>query len=268
MVVKNLHKQEDWEKYYNASIPLQVKLRAGLFTSYDIFLCDSLFDKYLPKYHGSAKKQPILCEIGSGDGKLLKKVAKIIGYIPEGIEYSKEAAKIAEKNGVKTIVGNAFDPKLIKKYKNHFDAIFSYGFVEHIIPPEKAEKLHLDLIKPGGYFVVQIPRFKGFNYLRMKFFRPDLIENHNLDIMNDNILEKLCKVKGVKKIYCGNYGTFKLRIPMDKKGFKYHLLKTICYLDYVINPMLRILFSNRGFESYTFSPSAMFIGQKVGGKSR
>ena len=192
----------------------------------------------------------------------------MIGYKPEGIEYSKEAAKIAEKNGVKTIIGDAFDPKLVKRYKNHFDAIFSYGFIEHIIPPEKAIKLHLNLLKPGGYFVIQIPRFKGFNYLRMKFFRPDLIRNHNLDIMNEDILEKLCKVKGVKKIYCGNYGTFKLRIPMDKKGFKYYLLKLICYLDYAVNPILRILFSDKGFESYTFSPSVMFIGQKLGGKSR
>lgn len=268
MAIKNLHKKEDWETYYSNNIPLQVKLKAGLFTSYDIFLCDSLLNKYLPKYRGLSKKQPTLCEIGSGDGKLLKKVAKMINYKPKGIEYSAEAAKIAKKNGVETIVGDVFDPKLIKKYKNYFDAIFSYGFIEHIMPPEKAIKLHLDLIKPGGYFVIQIPRFKGFNYLRIKFFRPGLIKNHNLDIMNEDILEKLCKINGVKKIYCGNYGTFKLRIPMDKKGFKYHLLKTVVYLDYIINPMLKILFSDRGFESHTFSPSVMFIGQKVNKKSR
>lgn len=268
MNIKNLHKQQDWDSYYQNHAPLQVKLRSGIFTSYDIFICDTILNKFLPKYHGPIKKQPILCEIGSGDGKLLKKVAKMINYKPEGIEYSREAARIAEKNGVKTIIGDAFDPKLVNKYKDYFDAVFSYGFIEHILPPEKAVKLHLDLIKPGGYFVIQIPRFRGFNYLRIKIFRPDLIKNHNLNIMNEDIIEKLCKINGVKKIYCGNYGTFKLRLPMDRRGFKYYLLKTICYLDYVINPILRLLFSDKGFESYFFSPSTMFIGQKIGKISR
>ena len=262
MEVKNLHKQQDWENYYSGNIPLQVKLKAGIFTSYDIFLCDSLIVRYLPKYHGSAKNQPVICELGSGNGKLLKKVAKMIGYKPIGIEYSKEAAKIAEKNGVETIVEDIFDPKLIKKYKNHFDAIFSYGFVEHIIPPDKAIKIHLDLLKPGGYFIIQIPRFKGFNLLRLMFFRPDLIKNHNLEIMNANILEKLCTLPNARKIYCGNYGTFKLRLPMNNKSYKYYLLKTICNLDYLLNPLFRLLFGDKGFETNFFSPSVMFIGQK------
>lgn len=262
MGVKNLHKQQDWENYYNDNIPLQVKINAGIFTSYDIFLCDSLINKFLPKYTGSKKTQPIICEIGSGDGKLLKKMAKIIGYKPYGIEYSREAAKISKKNGVDVFVGNAFDKKVLNKFKNHFDVIFSYGFVEHIIPPEKAIRLHLDLIKPGSYFVVQIPRFKGFNLLRLKFFRPDLLRNHNLDIMNEDVLKKLCKLPNVKKIYCGNYGTFKLRLPMNNKNYKYYLLKAICSLDYILNPLFRLLFKDKGFETNFFSPSVMFIGQK------
>lgn len=262
MDVKNLHRQQDWENYYIHHAPLQMKLESGLFTSYDIFLCDYLITRFLPKYKGPLKKRPVICEIGSGDGILIKKIARMIGYKPYGIEYSKEAAKMSKKNGVDTYVADAFGKRVLSKFKNRFDAVFSYGFIEHIIPPGKAVKLHLDLIKPGGYFIIQIPRFKGFNYLRMKFFRPDLIENHNLNIMNEDILEKLCKVQKVKKIYCGNYGTFKLRIPMEDKGFKYYLLKVICTLDYILNPAFRLIFGNRGFETKIFSPSVMFIGQK------
>jgi len=263
MNVKNLHKKQDWDNYYIRNFPLEVKNKAGIFTSYDIFICDSLINRYIPKYQGPKKSQLTLCELGSGDGKLLKKFSKMIRYRPLGIEYSKEAAKLAEKNGIETIVGDVFDKKIISKYKNYFDAIFSYGFVEHIIPPDKAIKLHLDLIKPGGYFIIQIPRFKGFNLLRMRFFRPDLEKNHNLKIMNEDKLEKLCNIKGVRKIFCGNYGTLKLRIPMYDKSYKYYLLKAICTLDYIINPTLRLLFGDRGFETSFFSPSVMFIGQKT-----
>lgn len=263
MDIKNLHELQDWENYYSDNIPLQTKINAGVFTSYDIYLCDSLINKYIPKYRGSKKTQPTICEIGSGDGKLVKKFAGIIGYKPYGIEYSKEAAKISKKNGIDVFAGDAFDKKVVNKFRNHFDTIFSYGFVEHIIPPEKAIKLHLDLIKTGGYFIVQIPRLKGFNLLRFKFFRPDLLKNHNLNIMNADVLKKLCSLPNVKKIYCGNYGTFKLRLPMDRKNFKYHLLKCICNLDYILNPMFRLLFGNKGFETSFFSPSVMFIGQKT-----
>lgn len=261
MKIKNLHDFKDWENYYTRNIPLQIK-NAGVFTSYDIYLCDYLIANFIPKYKGKTGNKPIICEIGSGDGKLVKKIGKMMGYEPFGIEYSKEAAELSKRNGVKVLYGNAFKESNINKLRNKFDVVFSYGFIEHIIPPEKAIKIHIDMLKPGGYLIVQIPRFKGFNFLRLKIFRPDLIKNHNLDIMNEDVLEKLCSTKEIEKIYCKNYGTFKLRLPMENKNLKYYILKGICLLDYVLNPTFRILFGTRGFETYLFSPAVIFIGRK------
>ncbi|EKD86453.1 MAG: hypothetical protein ACD_37C00280G0002 [uncultured bacterium] len=262
MKIKNLHDQEDWEKYYKHHPPLEVKLSSGIFNSYDIFLCDYLIKKHIPENKDLLKNLPVICEIGGGDGLLVKKFAQMIGYKPYSIEYSKKAAAISARNGVEVYVADAFDKKVTSKFKNKFDAVFSYGFIEHIIPPEKAIRLHYDLVKPGGYVIIQIPRFKAFNYLRLLLFRPDLIKNHNLEIMNEDILGKLCKDPEIKKIFCGNYGTFKLRLPMEEKNLKYYTLKVICYFDYILNPLFRILFGSKGFESYLFSPSVLFIGQK------
>lgn len=262
MNIKNLHEKQDWENYYKDHAPLQVKLKSGIFTSYDIYLCDYLINRYLPRYNGTKEKQPVICEIGSGDGLLIKKIANMVNYKPYGIEYSTRAVKKARGNGVETYIGDAFDIKVRKKFKNKFDAIFSYGFVEHILPVEKAVNIHVDLVKPGGYVIIQIPRFRGFNFWRLKLFRPDLIENHNLEIMNGKTLERVCKNSKLKKIYCNNYGTFKLRLPMEKKDFKFYVLKGICTLDYILNPFFRLFFGNKGFETYLFSPSVMFIGKK------
>lgn len=260
--VKNIFEQEDWEEYYTRERLIHIKPKTGIFTSYDIFLCDYILQTYIPAYTGSIKKKPKICEIGSGDGKLLKKFADIFGYEPYGIEYSKEAARIAAKRGIEFIVKDAFDKEVLQEYKNYFDFVFSYGFIEHIYPPEKAVKLHLDLLKPGGYFFIQIPRFKGFNLLKAKIFRPELIPLHNLAIMEKDVLEKLCNLDNVEKLYCGNYGTLKLRLPMDKKNFRYYVLKTLCLLEYIINPALRLLFKDKGFETTTFSPAVLFIGRK------
>lgn len=259
MKVSNKYKQSVWEDYYSGERKIHIKPKIGLFSSYDIFLCDVLIQKYIPRF---SNKKARICEIGSGDGKLLKKFAKMLGCQPYGVEYSKEAAKEASKNGVKTIIKDAFDKQFLRKYKNHFDVVFSYGFAEHIIPPEKAVKIHYDILKPGGYIVIQIPRFRGFNLLKAKILRPDLIPLHNLDLMNEDALERACKNSKIEKLCCKNYGTFKFRFPMEKKNIRYYLLEAICYLEYIINPMLRILFGEKGLETYLFSPAVMFIGRK------
>ncbi len=218
-----------------------------------------MIQRYVPNFQ---KQNAKICEIGSGDGRLLKKFSVLLGCKPYGVEYSKEAAKEAASNGVKTIVKDAFDRDFLKKYKNYFDVVFSYGFIEHIIPPEKAVKIHFDILKPGGYVIIQIPRFKGFNFLKLKYLRPDFIPLHNLNIMNQDALEAVCKSPEIEKLYCKNYGTLKFRFPMDRKNIRYFLLKVLCLLEYVTNPLLRIIFGDKGFETYFFSPATMFIGRK------
>lgn len=262
MKVSNKYKKSIWEDYYSVERKIHIKPKAGLFTSYDVYLCDSLIQKYVPRFSDRGAK---ICEIGSGDGKLLKKFASMLGCKPFGVEYSREAAKEAAKNGVKTIVKDVFDKEFLKKYKNYFDVVFSYGFVEHILPPERAVKIHCQLLKPGGYVIIQIPRFRGFNLLKARILRPDLIPLHNLKIMNEDSLEEACESDDIEKLFCKNYGTIKFRFPMEKKNMRYYLLKTVCYLEYIINPALRILFTDKGFETYLFSPAVMFIGRKKTG---
>jgi hypothetical protein len=80
--------------------------------------------------------------------------------------------------------------------------------------------------------------------------------------MNKEKLEKACRDTRIKKLFCKNYGTFKFRFPMEKKNLKFYLLKTLCYLEYLLNPTFRILFGDRGFETNFFSPAVMFIGKK------
>lgn len=261
MKFKNLHVLPYWDTYYSKNKTVAIKQNAGLFSSYDIYLCDHILKKYISKFKNSTSAHTI-CEIGSGEGKLLLKFARMFGCVPYGIEYAKEVAVQSKKRGVHAIIGDAFSPKITKKYKNFFDIVFSYGFIEHIIPPEKAIRLHIDLVKPGGYFVIQIPRFKGFNWWRIKFLRPDLIAGHNMTIMEAETLEKLCTYPDVEKIYCENYGTYKLRMPIPVYSFKYYLLQIICLIEYVFNPILRIVFGDKGFETNFFSPAVMFIGRK------
>lgn len=259
--MENKYSIKMWEDYYSRERKIHIKPKSGFFVSYDIFLCDSILNKHLP--FSKDKEKLKVCEIGCGDGKLLKKIADHFNYEPFGIEYSSEAAKQAKEKGIEIFQGDAFDRNLLEKYKESFDVVYSYGFVEHIFPPEKALAAHLFLLKKGGYFFIQIPRLKGFNRLKAKIFRPDLLPLHNLKIMEEEALRALCKKNNVEELYCKNYGTIKLRIPMPKRNIRYYLLKAICALEYFLNPMCRILFRERGFETKLFSPCVIFIGRKT-----
>jgi SAM-dependent methyltransferase len=262
MEVENKYAVKDWDNYYATEKKIHIAPKKGFFISYDIFLHDSILEKYLSKYEGPLKNAPKICEIGCGDGKLVKKLSDKFGYEPFGIEYSKPAADKARKFGINVILADIFDKNLLTKYKNFFDIVYSYGFIEHITPPEKAIDAHLSLLKPNGYFFIQIPRFKGFNYWKVKFFRPDLLPLHNLEIMEEEKLRVICNRPDVEELFCQNYGTFKLRVPMDKKNLKYYLLKCLYLLEYLSGPLLRVLFGKRGFETKLFSPAVIFIGRK------
>jgi len=256
--VENKQSADLWNNYYKTE---KINPMVGFFGSYDIFLCDSILAKYMP-FNEKKREDIKICEIGSGDGKLLKKIADKFNYDPFGIEYAPGPIKEAEERGIKVIEENVFARNISEKYKEYFDVVYSYGFIEHIIPPQKAVQVHLQLLKKGGIFFIQIPRFKGFNYLKAKLFRPDLISLHNLSLMEDKVLGSVCMQKGVEELFCKNYGTFKLRIPMAKKNIRWYVLKIICSLEYILNPICRLIFKDRGFETKLFSPCIMFIGRK------
>lgn len=260
--MKNKYQVAMWDQYYAGERRIHIKPKSGLFASYDIFLCDRILDQYLPVNRGSRAKLKI-CEIGCGDGKLLKKIAANFNYEPFGIDYSKEAIKQTKKIGIKTIQGNIFNKDLLERYKERFDIVYSYGFVEHITPPQEAVKAHLHLLKEGGYFFIQIPRLKGFNYLKAKIFRPDILPLHNLKIMEQNALKSVCEMEGIEELFCKNYGTFKLRIPLEQKGGRWYILKAICALEYFLNPLCRLALGEKGFETKWFSPGVIFIGRKM-----
>lgn len=249
-----LKHRENWDAYYKKERAIDVQPKEGWFMSYDIYLCRHIIKKYL-----GGKKYEKICEIGSGDGKLVKDISDIVGGEPHGIDYSSEGLEKANKRGVKTIIGDVFNMVL----REEFDLVFSYGFIEHYDDPREAIEVHLKLLKRGGYFFIQIPRLRYFHWWKTLIFRKEHLKWHNLKIMEAEELEKACVLDGVKKIWCGNYGTMKFRLPIGDRSIRQYIMKVICLLEYITNPLFRFLFGAKGFETKWFSPSVMFIGKKL-----
>ena len=115
-------------------------------------------------------KKDFIVEIGSNDGVLLLPL-KEKGFKVLGVDPAKNIAKIAQKNGIKTII-DYFGPKVAKKIVDKYgkaDAIFANNVLAHIDDMKNVASGVSQLLKRDGILVIEI------HYL------PDLINNLQYD---------------------------------------------------------------------------------------
>ena len=119
-------------------------------------------------------KNKIICEIGTGSGRILKNLIKFLPKKIYAIEPS-EAIEVAKKNIKDPEVEVMFNkiPGQMINFKNEIDYIFSLGVIHHIPEAEKVCKKIYDSLKPQGKFIVWVYGKEGnglylfiFNNLR------------------------------------------------------------------------------------------------------
>ena len=154
--------------------------------NYEFF---SLCKKYLQEQaYGS------IFEIWCAPGNFLISFYKKYWYIPSWIDYSEQWVSKTKKNfDEQWIPGNIrqqdfFNDEFIENNKEKFDVVFSLWFIEHYDDPSDAIQRHFDLTKPWWLVIITIPNLHWLNSI---FVPKDIIDLHNVGIMNKISLEKL-----------------------------------------------------------------------------
>tara|TARA_B100001146_G_C16177095_1_gene432877 strand:- start:326 stop:1561 length:1236 start_codon:yes stop_codon:yes gene_type:complete len=113
---------------------------------------DSVYEKIL-----KMRKNPLVIEIGSNDGTLLKKIIKYNVKVL-GIEPAKNLAKLSRKAGIKT-ENQFFNLELAKKIskKENADLIIANNVLGHIDNLDEFIKGISKLLKNDGVFVFEVP---------------------------------------------------------------------------------------------------------------
>lgn len=94
-----------------------------------------------------------ILDIGCGDGVFLD-VVKKFGWEPYGVEINADAAKRANEAGLKVHTGDL----LSAHYEpNTFDLIRMWSVLEHTPNPNEVLKKIVEILKPGGVLVLQVP---------------------------------------------------------------------------------------------------------------
>lgn len=224
-----------------------------------------LIDPHLPR-----KTDWKLLEVGSAPGFRLVEMNRRLDYIPYGVEYSAPGVEINRR----TFAANGLDPAQVihadffseefqEKFHENFDVVTSYGFIEHFSDAAVAVRKHLDLLKQGGRLLVVIPNLRSVQLLVTRFFSPEVVGQHNLDIMDASAFEQLFEGLNIKTLFCGHIGVFHLALPdTHRTAWKRWLIKIGTPMSVALGLLLRLVFRSKHPESKWTSPFLAFLGEK------
>ena len=178
--------------------------------------------------------------------------------IKKSVERTLSNLNGAELKG-KVIHSDFFDESFLKNYSSYFNILFDYGFSEHFKNFDNVIENYSKLLKSGGYLVIIIPNLEG---IYKKFMSKNLLEKHNLKIMNLSVFERTINQK-FKKLFCDYVGGIysdsseesNIALLVQNESTRKFLLKLFKMLN-------KVMIYCEPFESKTFSPYLVYIGRK------
>lgn len=217
------------------------------------FLFSDIIRKYLPLSSGLS-----FIEIGGFPGYFSVYFMKYFGYRVSLLDYFIDEDIVSDlvnyneiQQKIDIIELDIFSESINRK----FDVVFSSGFIEHFNDSESVIQIHFDYVSPGGYAFIALPNFRGLNGLVQRFFDPENLTAHNLDVMSPQYLGRICISKGFELIWSGYYGNFGVWLEKEKER-SYFLRKSFK----LINRFGKRLFRSR--ETRLFSPYIILIARR------
>jgi SAM-dependent methyltransferase len=209
-------------------------------------------------------------EIGSAPGLRLIEFRARLGYTPFGVEYSETGVeanrRLFREHGLpeeNVIHADFFADDFQDRYRDRFDIVISWSFLEHFADPVDVVRKHAAILKPGGTLIVMIPFLRGVYGPLIRFFRPQWLDMHNFEIMDRRRYAALFAEAGLDQVHCDYHGLFsfqKLQTLPDSP--KRHILRVLQVGQLALNVLFNLVFPRRGPENGTFSQELLYLGRK------
>jgi len=160
-------------------------------------------------------------EVGCAPGRWLAFLASEFGLLVSGIEYTKDGAEATRRN--LTMLGVKFDrvdeadffamtPRPI------YNVVVSFGFVEHFTDVRGVVGRQAEWLRPGGLLLVGVPNFAGIHGRIQKVLDAQILQRHNLTIMNASELARIGAEAGLVTESATYLGSFEPSLPISRPG--------------------------------------------------
>ncbi len=256
-----LSTEEYWNNIYKTTTLARTEFKCYS-SQYLINLCK----KIIPKNENYK-----LIEIGCSPGTNIVDFHSVFGGVPFGVDYSATGVNLTKE----TFRRNKFDANnvilsdfLSKDFQNEFrekfDIVMSFGLVEHFENGREATENHLNLLKRGGYLIISIPNFRGFNGVAGSIISKDSLKIHNLDTMRIRQFESMFDSEKIHKIQCCYYGIFSFNlynVPDSSK--KKYTVRLLYLIQFAIDRLLEKFLMSSNIECSVLSPYLVYIGRKL-----
>ncbi len=161
-----------------------------------------VFAKYLELLTKLGKSKGSLLDVGAATGFFLK-MARERGYQTSGVEMSQYASEMAQKQGLKVLVGDLVSARLVSE---SLDVVTMLDVLEHMKDPFKDLMEAKRILKKDGLLVINTPNGQSLLSKVLKANWHLVLPPEHLYYFSPENLSMYLEAKGFKKIYCGNIG--------------------------------------------------------------
>ena len=140
---------------------------------------------FLRAFTGLPSQQRKLLELGCGGSAFLPYFAIELGFQVFGIDYSENGCDLARSmcaaHGVRAdVVCVDFFKAPTDAFAGAFDAVVSFGVVEHFTDTNDTVKKFATFLRPGGILVTIVPNMKWSVGMLQKHLAPEVYDAHEI----------------------------------------------------------------------------------------
>lgn|GEM_PF-431875 len=139
-------------------------------------------------------KTTTICELGCGGGKLLLDL-KTKGYPVCGVEQDRKALVFSK--GLEVYQGTAEEIP-VEIEKRTFDVVLMSHVLEHCLDPLKVMNNVYNLVKPGGYFICEVPNNEALAFQWSGVTWEMLEVPRHLNFFTSSSLRAICEKQGFR----------------------------------------------------------------------